>query len=155
MSLINSYEPINPSWIANWKLKLKRTRITSILIFSASLLPLIIYSIVSSITKEIDFNTNMWLIILFSCIALVGLFWMLIVLLSYKVRHRQCDGYNVLVYSGFKCYLVVEGEVQDSSHNRYLYGMLPNKKQIWASISASDGFIKIGIGEQCSEVHTI
>lgn len=55
------------------------------------------------------------------------------------------DGYTVAVYNGlFRLILIVEGKIQDSKVlNRFLYGILPNKKGICASISLWDGSAKI------------
>ena len=52
--------------------------------------------------------------------------------------------------------LIIEDQIQDSGFiNRYLYGHLPNNKQVWASISARDGSIKMGVGSEGDEKHLI
>ena len=81
---------------------------------------------------------------------------LLLQLLFLPFGSLQYDGYTVLVYVGFKHFLVVEDVVQDSGIvNRFLYGSLPNKKQVWVNISAWDGSVKMGIGKEGDEKNLV
>ena len=85
-------------------------------------------------------------------LAFFSLLMSILLIFIIKVRVRQYNGYNVLVYAGFKNFLVIENQVHDSGiMNRYLYGQLPNKKQVWTSISIWDNSIKLGIGAEGDE----
>ena len=91
-----------------------------------------------------------------SFIAFIMFTLWLVALITIRVRARQYDGYTVLVYVSFNHCLVVEDEVQDSGFvNRFLYGQLPNKKQVWVNISAWDGSVKMGIGKEGDEKNLI
>ena len=156
-------KPKNPSWVLAWKTKAKKTRWTWSLLFLSSIIGLTIslilmfndryknsYSYMEMKPVHVVFS------IIFGIVAIVFLAIWLLVLLTVKVRARQYDGYSVLVYVGFKSYLVVENSIQDSGFtNRYLYGQLPNKKQVWVSISAWDGSVKMGVGQAGDEKNLI
>ena len=81
---------------------------------------------------------------------------MIIVLVSIHYRVRTYDGYTVLIYTGIvNNYLVIEGIVQDYGRDRHMYGVLPNKKQVWIGISAWDGSVKMGIGDKGDEKNIV
>lgn len=151
----NFPKPKDPLWINKWKNKAAKVRRNWTLLFCASLLLVVLFVILLNVDREVTsygtYAKSEWLIMfgIASFIAfLVFVFW-IIVLIQLKVRSRQYDGYTILVYVGFKSILVVEDVVQDSGTvNRFLYGSLPNKKQVWVNISAWDASVKIGIGEQ-------
>lgn len=154
----NFPKPKDSLWINKWKDKAAKVRRNWTLLFCASLLLVVLFVILLNVDREVTsygtYAKSGWMIMvgIASFIAfLVFVFW-LIVLLQLKVRSRQYDGYTILVYVGFKSILVVEDVVQDSGIlNRFLYGSLPNKKQVWVNISAWDASVKIGIGEQGDE----
>ena len=93
---------------------------------------------------------------IFGIATFVTLALWLVVLFTVKVRARQYDGYTVLVYVGFKNLLIIENEIQDSGIiNRFLYGHLPNKKQVWVNISVWDNSVKMGIGKEGDEKNLV
>ena len=150
--------PKNSSWINKWKKKEAKGRWTWTLLFFASLLLVGLFVILLNIDREVtSYGTHAkltWIIMvgIASFVAVIIFAFWIAALITLKVRARQYDGYTVLVYVGFKHFLVVEDVVQDSGIvNRFLYGSLPNKKQVWVNISAWDASVKIGIGEQGDE----
>lgn len=147
----NYPKPMNSDWIDAWKSKARKTRITWTILFLVSLIGLLIPQIFREIiTVYIVFS------VIFSITTFVTLALWLTVLITVKVRARQYDGYTVLVYVSFKNLLIVENEIQDSGvFNRFLYGHLPNKKQVWVNISAWDGSVKMGIGKEGDEKNLV
>lgn len=121
-----------------------------------------LFVVLLNVDKEVtNYGTStkiVWIVLTFVAGFLVFLafvFW-IASLLIVRVRARQYDGYTVLVYVGMKNILVIEDEIHDSGvFNRYLYGQLPNKKQVWVSISAWDGSVKMGIGKEGDEKNLI
>ncbi len=152
-------EPVNPEWINIWKNK-KRNTIIGWFIATAVLL---VSFIVFIILLNNDVETYLWGYVyhktgwematyLSGILAFFSLLMSILLIFIIKVRVRQYNGYNVLVYAGFKNFLVIENQVHDSGiMNRYLYGQLPNKKQVWTSISIWDNSIKLGIGAEGDE----
>ena len=151
----NYPKPKDSSWINKWKKKETKGRWTWTLLFFASLLLVGLFVILLNVDREVtSYGTYAkfgWIImvaIASSVAFIIFVFW-IVALLSSKVITRQYDGYTVLVYVGFKNLLIVENEIQDfGTSNRFLYGQLPNKKQVWVNISILDGSVKMGIGEE-------
>lgn len=164
----NYPKPKNSNWIGAWKSKARTTRITWTILFLASVLGLVISLILLSNDKQAVYDAYLdWTFyetkpvhivfsVIFGIATFITLVFWLAVLITVKVRARQYDGYTVLVYVGFKHFLVVEDVVQDSGIvNRFLYGSLPNKKQVWVNISAWDGSVKMGIGKEGDEKNLV
>ena len=154
----NFPKPKDSLWINKWKDKAVKVRRNWTLLFCASLLLVVLFVILLNVDREVTsygtYAKSGWMIMvgISSFIAFLAFALWINVLIVSKVRSRQCDGYTILVYVGFKSILVVEDVVQDSGIlNRFLYGSLPNKKQVWVNISAWDASVKIGIGEQGDE----
>ena len=142
----NYPKPKNSSWINKWKKKETKGRWTWALLFFASLLLVGLFVILLIVDREVtSYGTYAkvgWITMvgIASIVALSFLAFWIGALLTSKVTTRQYDGYTVLVYVGFKNLLIVENEIQDSgTSNRFLYGQLPNKKQVWVNISILDG----------------
>lgn len=146
-------DPINSSWIEFWKKRVTTTKIVWSIVAAINTVLLVLFAILLFNSYHMSF---MVLTVIFAIIwTFVFAFW-IAVLICVRVRIRQYDGYTVLVYSGFKNRLIVENEIQDSGiANRYLYGQLPNKKQVWVAISIWDGSVKMGIGSEGDEKNLI
>lgn len=166
--ITNYPKPKNSNWIEAWKSKARTTRITWTILFLASVIGLVISLISLSNDKQAVYDAYLdWTFyetkpvhiafsVIFGLITFITLVLWLTVLITVKVRARQYDGYIVLVYVGFKHLLIVENEIQDSGIiNRFLYGHLPNKKQVWVNISAWDGSVKMGIGKEGDEKNLV
>ena len=158
----NCPKPRNSSWINKWKEKATRARWVWTLIFLASLLFVGLFVIFLNVDREVTsygtYAKTVWMIMvgIASFVAVVFFAFWIAALITIKVRARQYDGYTVLVFVGFKHFLVVEDVVQDSGIvNRFLYGQLPNKKQVWVNISAWDGSVKMGIGKEGDEKNLV
>lgn len=101
------------------------------------------------------------MVVFTSCFIVIFIFpiWLVALLVVFKVRARQYDGYTVLVYVGFnKFCLIVEDVVQDSGSSfgrRFLYGQLPNKRQVWAAISARGNSVMMDVGQVGDEKNLI
>lgn len=167
-SSTNYPKPKNSSWVEKWKSKARTTRVTWTLLFLASVIGLIISISLLINDKQAVYDAYLnWTFyetkpvhatfsVIFGVATFITLVLWLTVLITVKVRARQYDGYTVLVYVGFKHLLLVEDEVQDSGIvNRFLYGQLPNKKQVWVNISAWDGSVKMGIGKEGDEKNLV
>lgn len=161
-------KPKSSSWIEEWKSKARTTRIVWTLMFVASVVGLIISLVLLVNDKQAVYIVDAHLTfyetkpvhitfsIIFGIATFITLVLWLTVLITVKVRARQYDGYTVLVYVSFKHLLIVENEIQDSGIvNRFLYGQLPNKKQVWVNISAWDGSVKMGIGKEGDEKNLV
>lgn len=164
----NYPKPKSSSWVEEWKNKARTTRIVWTLLFVASVVGLIISLILLVNDKQavyyayLDWTSyetkpvHIAFSVIFGIATFITLVLWLTVLITVKVRARQYDGYTVLVYVGFKHLLIVENEIQDSGIvNRFLYGQLPNKKQVWVNISAWDGSVKMGIGKEGDEKNLV
>ncbi len=158
----NYPKPKNTAWVEKWKSKAKATRWKWTLLFLGSLVLLAVFIILLCTDKEVTsygtYSKTVWIIMvgISSFIAFIMFTLWLVALITIRVRARQYDGYTVLVYVSFNHCLVVEDEVQDSGFvNRFLYGQLPNKKQVWVNISAWDGSVKMGIGKEGDEKNLI
>ncbi len=149
--VLNYPKPKNTVWIKKWKSKATAARWIWTLFFLTTLVFLAVSIILLCTDKDGTDSKISWVIMVAvaSIVAIIMFALWLSALITIKVRTRQFDGYTVLVYVGFKHCLVIEGDVQDSVLvNRFLYGHLPNNKQVWASISFWDGSIKMGIGKE-------
>ncbi|GEM_PF-2600390 len=158
--------PQELEWVTKWKGKVNAVRLTWALILCGFLLALLTSLLFLGFDKEVvqqsgrtieQFKfSHIVVTVVFGVLSFVA-FINLLISFFIRVRIRTIEGYAVLVYVGvFKAFLVVEGQVQDSSiNNRFLYGELPNKKQVWASISIWDGSVKIGVGSEGDERHVI
>lgn len=162
--IINYPKPKSSIWTEKWKSKAKATRLIWTLIFLLSLVILTISIILLNTDREVSsydtytYAKTNWMVFvgIASFIVIIAFAFWIAVLITVKIRARQYDGYIVLVYVGFKHFLVVEDVVQDSGIiNRFLYGQLPNKKQVWINISAWDGSVKMGIGQVGDEKNLI
>lgn len=143
----SSYLMPKPSvWCEKWKDRAVRTKIIWFLLFLLSLAPAIFFGFEAA--HENNMN-NILGFLIFGFVSVFFFSYTLVVCFAFKVRIRKIDGYTVLVYRGFKNYLVVEGMVQESGFRlRFLNGVLPNGKAIWATISAWDGSIAMGVGNE-------
>lgn len=150
-------KPKDQAWINKWKDKAKKTKLTWAFILLACIVGVIISACLLANDKDVvhyswgdSYYTKTVHIVftgIFGFLTFDALVLWLTLLICCHVRARQYDGYAVLVYNGFKHYLVIEDVIHDSGVvNRYLYGALPNKKQVWVTISAWDGSVKMGIG---------
>lgn len=167
--LVTDYpKPKSSSWVEKWKSKARTARITWTLLFVASVVGLIVSLILLMNDKQavyyvhLDWTTyetkpvHVVFSIIFGIATFITLVLWLTVLITVKVRARQYDGYTVLVYVSFKHLLIVENVIQDSGIvNRFLYGQLPNKKQVWVNISAWDASVKMGIGKEGDEKNLV
>lgn len=160
--LENYPRPKDSSWINKWKGKVTRGRWIWTILFFVSLLFVVLFVGLLNVDREVTsygtYAKTVWMIMvgIASNVAFVIFILWICALITLKVRARQYDGYTVLVFVGFKHYLVVEDVVQDSGIvNRFLYGQLPNKKQVWINISAWDGSVKMGIGKEGDEKNLI
>lgn len=151
-------KPIDKSWTTKWKNKAKVTRRNWLIALLCSLVILGVFIILLcndvEVTSSARYHKTIWAIFtgVMSFISVVLLIIWILSLALIRIRLRQFDEYTILVYVGFKQYLVVEDKIQDSGiTNRYLYGELPNKKQVWVSISAIDGSVKMGVGQTGDE----
>lgn len=164
----NYPKPKSSSWIEAWKGKAKKTRIIWTLLFLASVIGLVISLLLLVNDKQVVYDAYLdWTFyrtkpvhivfsVIFGIATFITLVLWLTVLITVRVRARQYDGYTVLVYVSFKHLLIVENEIQDSGIvNRFLYGHLPNNKQVWVNISAWDGSVKMGIGKEGDEKNLI
>lgn len=153
-----------PQWVNEWKKKLRFEKIILFFIFLAFLVFEIIVIILMNTDLEAVYYSysQEWvyytkdvyfvLISIASMLLLLSFSFWVVFLITSKVRVRNCDGYTVLVYNGFKGYLSVENKIHDSSlFNRHLYGKLPNGKNVWVEISVFDGSVKIGFGSEGHE----
>lgn len=151
-------KPKDISWIDSWKKKAKKTKIIWSFVFLFSIVALVI-SIVLLAQDSQEHDPNFAYVIL-TCVMsfitfLIFAIW-LTTLFYVRVRARQFDGYTVLAYTGYKNTLVVEGVIQDASIvNRFLYGQLPNKKQVWVNISVWDHSVRMGLGKESDEKNII
>ena len=135
--------------------KSRNLKLTWTILFAGSIVALIVAIIllVNNIGAEI---VHIVFVSIFGYITFFTFVLWLNVLITFRVRTRQYDGYTLLIYSGFKKLLIIEDQILDSGFvNRYLYGHLPNNKQVWTSISARDGSIKMGVGSEGDEKHLI
>lgn len=151
-------KPISSSWINEWKNKTRKTKEIWTWLFILSIIGFVISIVLLVNDQEIVFDGYyggtyeeikpvhlVFSIVFFLALLITFSFW-ISVLIGVRVRTRQFDSYIVLVYTGFKNLLIVENQIQDSGYfTRYLYGSLPNKKQVYASISAWDASVNIGI----------
>ncbi len=154
--------PINSSWVLKWKKKVTKIKVVCTLIFVACVIGLVASLLL--LTNDTEVVEHSWgpsydaknihvvFTSIFGFLSFFTFILWLAALISCRVRTRQYDGYTILVYIGFKNILIVEDVIQDSGYiNRYLYGHLPNQKQVWASISIWDGSVKMGIGYEGDE----
>lgn len=156
-------EPKDISWIEKWKKKAKKEKLIWLIPLIVSLIPLIIFIILACTdvkTTEYGYTyhnySRIYFIYIFAGLFLIILTLFILKLIMYRVQTRQYDGYTILFYNSFKHYLVIEDTIQDSSYvNRYLYGSLPNKKNVWVSISAWDTSVNMGVGEPGNEKNII
>lgn len=130
--------PKDVSWIDSLKGK-KKTAVLIWTVLFAITLPLGLIGL-----------SGLYGMYVFLCLSFISLSCLLVCALDIKIVVRKCDGYSVVVYKGvFKKSLYIEGEEQvGTMTNRYLYGTLPNNKQIWVYVSPIDGSVKIGFGTE-------
>ena len=152
-------ESKSPEWVEKWVRKSKQTKRMLLYIFLGSFAMIGLFVLLLNIDKEITdrgytYTKTIWAacIGLSALLAIIALTLWITGLLTFRVRIRQYGDYTVVVYVGFKHYLIIEDVISDSGvFNRFLYGQLPDKKQVWVAISAWDGSVKMGIGAEGDE----
>ena len=160
---VNTYpKPKSSDWMKKWSERVSRVKITWLLILLSAIIGLVISLVLLIYDKQVVHDMSwtykepkiIYIIFtaIFGFIVFLSFIFLLIVLITFTVRTRQYDRYNIVVYTGFKHILIVEDVVQDSGMvNRYMYGQLPNNKQVWVYISPWDGSVKIGVGKDGDE----
>ena len=131
--------PINSVWVNSYKNKCNTVKITWTLIFVLVLIILIIVGSASFSGR--GSGAAFFILLAFGFLSLAA---MLVVLIGWKTRTRIYDGYTILVYSGFRSYLIIENNLQDTG-TRFLDGYLPNGKKVHAAIAVWDGAIRIDV----------
>lgn len=157
-------KPIEPNWVEPYKKKVVRNKLIWSLIFLlvSGFLALCITMLIVDKRVEYYYWSNgtptsrtytktVWIVMTWISVIswFVFLCFWLNTLIESKARIRKYDGYTILVYIGvLKRFLFIENILQDTGVvNRFLYGQLPNKKQVKAAISAWDASVKIGVCE--------
>lgn len=159
-------KPKDQAWIHWWEKKARNLKVKWCLILLACIVGVIISAYLLANDKEVIHNSwgdsyyskpiYMYFTAIFSWLTVIPLSIWIASLIACRVTTRQYDGYTILLYNGFKRYLVVENIVQDSGvFNRYLSGFLPNKKQVWATLSVWDNSVKFEVGNAGTEKYRI
>lgn len=158
--------PKDKSWINKWKGIVRTNKNRWTIVFFACLIGLAIFICLLCLDRETITHSysggtyittrskTVYIVFtgIFAFFSFVAFILWIVVLVQCFVRIREYDGYVILVYVGFKNCLVVEDEIQDSGIiSRFMYGHLPNQKQVWISISTWDGSVKMGIGKEGDE----
>ena len=162
MDNLMSNKARDKSWINDWKRKVVRNKLIWLGIYLLCTGLFVLFLMLLIFDKELivtkyssRYETKTIYIILTpvgGALMISSFIIFMVNLFMCKVRTREYDDYTILVYVGFKHYLVIEGVVKDSGvTNRYLYGVLPNKKNVWAEISPIDNSVKIGVGSTGDE----
>ena len=137
-------ERVNKAWINEWKIRNHKGKVgcTIGLIISVVIL-------VTAMILSYEFGQPLFPILVVAVIlTLATLFIFINSFACHKVHYKNIEGYDVIVYKGFKCFLVVEGVIQDKGYGKnMLYGKLPNDGQIWTSINYWNSVVTIGTGE--------
>ena len=150
-------KPKNTFWIYNWTAKTKKTKIILTICLIVSIIGLIISACLLSFDIDLRYDgpkiIHLIFTLIFSCLVIVLFSLWLAALICCKVKAMRFDGYVVLGYIGFfKNYLVIEDVIKDSGLIKsYLYGSLPNKKQVIMTISYA-GSIKLEISNYAGDI---
>lgn len=157
----NSFpKPIDSYWVENWKKRATKLKWIWTLIHVLSIVFFAFCMIMLFVDQSYGYYSchmkTGWIVMcsLSGFWTFISLVLWLIILITCKVRIRNYDGYNILVYAGFKNLLIVENIIQDSSiTNRFMYGWLPNKKQVKVEIYNES--VKIGVTEKEDTIQLI
>ena len=128
-------QPISNEWIKKWKNRAKFIRI----FWSIFFLCVSIYSSIRIAMYFVTYDLNtmfpFWSVIIW----FISLCFFLILLINTHCSIRQIDGYNVVAYCSLTNKLIIEDKIcQKKWFGRYLYGKLPNGKNIKVVFSAFD-----------------
>ena len=156
-------EPIDPSWTTEWNKKVRKTRLIFLLGWLGCVLLFVLFVVLYNVvlTKETYSSGHVYyrnkpifipFMVFFGVLSFGFIFVLIMVLIQSRIVTRKYDGYTILVCVALKSYLVIENKVQSTTvFNRYMYGELPNGKHVWATISAWDASVKMGIGSEHDE----
>ena len=127
------------SWVDIWRAKARKTRF--IFIMSPILFLLVLFILVG---EELETMLPLLTVLIFLELVIC------VMSMQIRVKIRIIDTYTICVYSGvITNILIIEGIEYDSCtlHNDYLYGQLPDGRQVNVKQSIWTGEIKITVGK--------
>lgn len=139
-------------WVKKWRDQVKKKKIIMVFLWFFILIPAIILCILSI---KISDDLLTWFGIYVFCLCIPYLVFVLIALLCIKIKTRIINDSIILFYAGIlHCILIIDGKEFDRClGNDYLYGQLPDGRQVCAKYGSWTGSIKITISEKGSDLN--